>query len=311
MIDRSLPTARRTGTVLVAGASGKLGQHVVREFRRRGWRVRALTRDPRKLLPIADHVDEVAPASLSKPDSLTGICDGVDVVFSAAGASVTLGALRDRHSFMEVDFAGNANLLEQARIAGVSRFVYVSLFGARQLVRTEYAGAHERFVASLASSQVPYTVVRPTGFFSVFGEFVTMAARGPALLVGDGATHTNPVDERDLATVCVDAVDEDEREISVGGPKVYTRRRIAELAFEALGKPARIVAVPPWAMRGMSSLLYPVNPRLHALMSFGIEASALDLVAPPRGSRTLPDYFAELALARRAAPSARQVTNSA
>jgi uncharacterized protein YbjT (DUF2867 family) len=289
---------RAPGTVLVAGASGHLGRHVAAEFGRRGYRVRVLTRDPRRFAAVGVDVDEAIVGSLTDPATLAGICDGVDVVFSCAGASMTLGRLRDRRTFMEVDFAGNANLLEQARTAGIAKFVYVSLFGARQLIRTEYAAAHERFVAALAASGTPYTVIRPTGFHSMFAELLPMAARGHGLVVGDGTVHTNPIDERDLAELCVDAVDGDEREIPVGGPKIYTRRRIVELAFEALGRRPRVLSVPPWLFAGMTALTYPINRRLHALMAFGEAVSGMDVVAPPYGSRTLPAYFAERARAR-------------
>jgi uncharacterized protein YbjT (DUF2867 family) len=310
MQNRSHPAGRRAGTVLVAGASGRLGRHLVRELARRGWRIRALTRDPARLRGLVEPPHEVVAGSILEPASLSTACEGADVVLSAAGGSLALDLSDRRPTYMEVDFAGNANLLEQARAAGVVRFVYVSLHGARQLIRTEYAAAHERFVAALAASGVPYTVVRPTGFFGVFGEFLSMAARGRALLVGDGSTHTNPIDERDLAPICADAIDADEREIAVGGPKVYTRRRIAELAFEAVGRPPRILSIPPWALATAGATVRPISPRLHALIAFGLAASELDLVAPPHGTRTLPAYFAELASARGLAAPPRLVRSA-
>ncbi|HEU4564016.1 MAG TPA: SDR family oxidoreductase [Gemmatimonadaceae bacterium] len=285
---------RRSRTALVAGASGHLGRHIVRELRDRGWRVRAITRDPARLLAAAGPVEDVVRGSITDAGALAGVCDGVDAVISAAGATMSLGGLRDRRSFMEVDFAGNANLLEQARTAGVAKFVYVSLHGARQLIRTEYAAAHERLVAALAASEMPYTVVRPTGFFSMFADILHMAARGHGVVIGDGSAHTNPIDERDVAPICVDAVDAHEREIPVGGPQVYTRRQIVELAFEAVGRAPRIITSPPWLFAAAAALARPVNPRLHALMVFGGAVSVIDLVAPPRGTRTLPRYFAEL-----------------
>lgn len=279
--------------VLVAGATGTLGRRVVRELLARGERVRVLARDPRganaqELGPV-----ELVRGDLTDPASLVGVCDDIDVVISCAGASMRLGGLFDRRSFMEVDFGGNANLLEMALTAGVSRFVYVSLFGARALLRTEYAAAHERFVGALAASGIHHTVVRPTGYFSFFAEMLDMAARGRVLLIGDGSVRTNPIDERDVATLCVDAILTEERELLAGGPEVLTRRRIAELAFEALGKRPRISSISPRAFSALTKPLVGVNRRLHALSAFGAAVSAMDCVAPRTGARTIADYFAE------------------
>ncbi len=70
-----------------------------------------------------------------------------------------------------------------------------------------YARAHESFVVLLRDSGLPSTVVRPTGFFSVFGESLHMARKGRGILIGSGGARTNPVHEEDVAAVCVEALD--------------------------------------------------------------------------------------------------------
>jgi uncharacterized protein YbjT (DUF2867 family) len=279
--------------VLVAGATGTLGRQVVRELVARGERVRALVRDPMGERAKSLGSVELVTADLLNAESLGGVCDDIDIVMSCAGASMRLGGLRDRRSFMEVDFGGNANLLEVARTSGVAKFVYVSLFGARQLLRTEYAAAHERFVGALAAAGMPHTVVRPTGVFSFFGEMLDMASRGRVLLIGDGSARTNPVDERDLAESCADAILLNERELAVGGPEVLSRRRIAELAFESTGKRTRIHSISPATFNAITKPLALVNRRLHALCAFGAAVSTIECVAPRRGRRTLEEYFAD------------------
>jgi uncharacterized protein YbjT (DUF2867 family) len=281
--------------VLVAGATGTLGKLVVSELLARGYNVRALVRDPLASRALALGAVELAGGNLLDAGSLGGLCDNVDTIISCAGASMRMGALRDRRSFMEVDFGGNANLLEIARTSGVAKFVYVSLYGASSHLRTEYAAAHERFVGALAGSEIPYTVVRPTGFFSFFVEQLKMAARGRAILIGDGSAHTNPIDERDLSAICVDAVLVTDRDLPAGGPEVLSRRRIAEMAFEALNKKPRISSISPRAFVTMAQPLSLINKRLHALCMFGASVSTIECVAPRQGHRSLGEYFAERA----------------
>jgi uncharacterized protein YbjT (DUF2867 family) len=285
-------------TILVTGASGQLGRHVVGALKRRGHRVRALTRDPARLRGAlgGDGVaDEVARGDLADPASLAGACDGVSAVVGCAGASMDLNALRDRRSFAEVDHRGNLALLAEARRAGVGRFVYVSLHGGPALARTEYAAAHEAFVAALGESGMPHTVVRPTGYFSFFGEIFRMAAKGRGPVLGDGRARTNPIHEADVAEVCADALASGEREISVGGPETLTRAEIVETAFRAAGRPPRLMHVPVWVFGAAATVARPLNPRLAALLAFGAAVSQVDCVAPAYGTRTLEDYFRALA----------------
>ncbi|HEU4453574.1 MAG TPA: SDR family oxidoreductase [Longimicrobium sp.] len=280
--------------VLVAGATGQLGRFVVRELRARGYRVRALTRAPERLAALGVEADEAARGDLLDPHSLDAACAGVDVVLSCAGASMSLDDFRDRRSFLAVDWEGNRSLLHAAKAAGARKFVYVSVFGGEAMPGEEYTAAHERFVAELARSGVAHTIVRPTGFFSFFGEVARMAKKGIGPVIGSGEPRTNPIHEADLAAVCADAVASTEREIAAGGPDVLTRREIVETAFRAAGRAPRIIRVPPAVFRGIAAVTRPFNPRLAALLSFGAAVSLVDCVAPVRGARRLEDYFREI-----------------
>lgn len=280
--------------VLVAGAGGRLGSAVVEELRRRGYPTRALGRDAARL--GAQEGQDVFAADARRPEALRGACDGVQVVISAMGASLKLGLTRDRRAtFRDVDYRANLNLLEEARAAGVRKFVYVSLYGAGELRGNGYVDAHEEFVAALQSSGLDYTVIRPTGFFYVFEEIYRMAQRGRVALVGSGAARTNPVHEADVADECADAVECGGHEISIGGPETYTRREIAELAFSVTGRRPRIVSVPPPAARAALQPLRLFDPRLYDFLDFAVAVSTRDLVAPPAGRASLRRHFRQLA----------------
>lgn len=282
-------------TVAVAGASGHLGVHVVRALKRRGHRVRAITRARARLRAVEHLVDEIAEADLAYPAALTVACTGVDVVLSCAGASLALGGVRDRGSFARVDRDGNLRLLRAAEQTGVPRFVYVSLFGGRELRGTAYAAAHEAVVDALGESTLSSVVVRPTGFFYFFDDLLRTARAGRLVVLGDGSARTNPIHEADVAEACADAVAGGAGERCVGGPDVLTRREIAELAREAVGGAQRVRRVPPWTMTTAAALVRPWQPRLGALLEFGGVVSVTDAVAPIAGTRRLPDHFRERA----------------
>jgi uncharacterized protein YbjT (DUF2867 family) len=278
--------------VLVAGATGYLGRFVAREFKSRGFFVRAMARSPEKLDPIRDSLDEVFQAEVTRPETLEGACDGMDVVFSSVGITKQKGKL----TFKDVDYQGNKNLLEVAQRAGVGKFIYVSVFRGPSLLHLDIVKAHEDFVNVLSASGMDHTVIRPTGFFSDMGEYVKMAKRGRVYLFGDGNNRINPIHGADLAKVCVDAVDGDGKEIDVGGPEVLTHREIARLALQAVGKRERISSVPIWLMRALVSLTRVFNRHQGELLAFMSEAMTSDGIAPESGSRLLAEHFSDLAV---------------
>jgi uncharacterized protein YbjT (DUF2867 family) len=275
--------------ILLAGATGSLGRYVAKELKARGYWVRAVARQPSRVGNL--NLDDVVSADLTNAASLHKVCQGVDWVLSCAGASMKVGNFGDKKSFYDVDYQGNLNLLEAAKKASVEKFVYVSLAGADKLRHVEYADAHEKFVDALKSSGLKYSVVRPTGFFSFLLELLTFANRGVGVVMGDGKCRTNPVHEEDLARACVDALEGNQTELSVGGPDIFTRKETSLLAFEALGKKPRLVTISPSVFKLLITPLRLSNKRIHALMDFGIAVTQVEVIAPTYGTQHLKDYF--------------------
>lgn len=280
-------------TLLVAGAAGNLGRHVVREAVGRGHLVRALIH--RTPLPddLAAVVTDQVRADALDQSQLTGVCDGVHTVFSCLGASISPSFAKGRRTYTRVDAPANRNLIDAALAAGVKRFVYVSVACHDRFGHLNYIRAHEQVVSALAASGLDYAVVRPTGFFSAFAEVLTMAAKGPVPLIGDGSARTNPIHDADVAGVCVDAVEGQECAGDLGGPETLTRRKIVELAFHAMGKRSRTPAMPAAVVPLVALVMRPINPRMSHLSAFIAAVSTHDVLAPSTGRRTLSDYFAE------------------
>lgn len=281
--------------ILVAGATGNLGRAVVAELGQRGYWIRTLVRDAGKLNGLSQKVDDVFRADARRENEITGACQDVDVVFSALGAPLSFNRSAKGVTYRSVDYAGNKHLLDEARRAGVKKFVYVSLCGAHMLADCEYVRAHEDFVRELAASGLCHTIVRPTGFFSAMSEIVRLARLGIVVSIGDGSHRTNPIHEADLAIACADAIEDIRREITIGGPETYTRREITELAFESLGLRPRIVSLPAKLIKRTLAPVKLFDERLHSLLHFLISVQGVDAVAPPIGTHSLKDYYRAVA----------------
>jgi uncharacterized protein YbjT (DUF2867 family) len=273
--------------ILVAGATGYLGGFVAREFKSQGYFVRTLSRSVEKLKNIDPAPDEIVQGEITRPETITHVCDDIDIVFS----SVDITRQKDKLTFQDVDYQGNKNLLEVALRAGVKKFVYVSVFNGPNLAHLAIVKAHEDFVAALKSSGIDYAVVRPTGYFSDMTEFLKMAQKGRIYLIGKGANRCNPIHGADLAKACVDAAEGEHQEIDVGGPQIMSYREIAELAFESLDRNPRIFSVPSWLMKATVVLTKIFSRHQGELLAFFATAMTSDVVAPVTGIHTLKDHY--------------------
>lgn len=285
------------GTIAVVGATGSLGREVVQQLKARGHRVRMIVRDAARARAL--EADDVHAGDALDPASLVGAFDGATHAFSSLGASVSSDPGAGRASFLAVDVPAHRHLIAAAARAGVRRFVYVSAHTAPERRRVAYFRAHAEVEDLLRSSGLSWGVVRPTGFFTAFAEYLELAARGAVPEIGTGLARTNPIHPMDLAEVCVAMLQSERNDArEVGGPEVLTRRRIVELAFEAVGKPVRVRRIPLGVARVASVLAHPFHPRLAEIAQFLASISETDVVAPSFGSRTLAEYFRQRARAR-------------
>lgn len=257
--------------ILVAGGTSTVGGHLVERLRHDGHDVAVLSRKG----PIAGDVTD--------PDSLVGCCDGREVVFSLVGASVMPTPRIPEQTFEAVDRDGNLALLAEAERAGVTRIVYLSVFGDYP-PGIAYVEAHRAVERALEASPVTSTAVRATGFFGALAALRPAARLGLGVRIGDGLSRTNPIHEADLADVLADQVQRGPAALDCGGPEILTRREINE----RLGG-GRVLHIPvPGALVGMSAALTrPVSRRIGDLTTFLRFVLTHDCVAPQFGSRRL------------------------
>ena len=125
-------------TIVLTGATGFVGRHVLRALLAGGWRVRALVRDPARLrLPTGTPEDavEVVLGDLADDAALARLMEGAEAVVHLAG----LVAAAREIDFYAVNAEGARRLAQAAARAGVRRFVHVSSLAAREPELSPYA----------------------------------------------------------------------------------------------------------------------------------------------------------------------------
>lgn len=283
--------------VLVAGATGYLGRHVVAELKSRGHFVRALARDSARLSSLHDAVDEVVAADATDRQALVGACDGMHAVVSTIG----LVGRGSKQTCWDVDYAANRHLLDEAVHAAVSKFVYISVVRAPSLEKLQLVRAKRAFERDLRHCGLAYSILQPNGFFSDFDEYLEMARKGRVYVFGDGQRRINPIDGADVGTVVAEALSSDVAEIALGGPEILTHEQIANAAFHALGTTPRISRIPVGFVTAGLVLLRRLTPlRVHGTLEFPLTVLSHDVISPSSiGRRHLSRHFQE-ALARNA-----------
>lgn len=277
--------------ILIAGATGALGRHVLHTLNERGYYTRALCRNDARARSIAAHDIVIADAL---KDDLTPALENIDVVFSCMGQTVAANFSIRAPGYLDVDVPANGNLLDAARKAKVRRFVYVSVLDAEKHPGNPYMKAHALVARAVRESGLTYAIIEPTGFFSAFHAFLDMVRKNQAMVFGDGKARTNPIHDADLAEICADALAERKNlTIEAGGPTIYSRLEVIELARSIARRNVHIRKAPLWVPSLMGKLARWHAPRIADLMGFVHLISREDFIAPRRGRRELADFYRE------------------
>ncbi|WP_339714768.1 SDR family oxidoreductase [uncultured Kriegella sp.] len=279
---------KNNGTVLLAGATGYLGGFIAKELIARSISVKLIVRNIDMVADLASDSVEVVQGEVTRRETLNGQFDDVATVISTVGITRQKEGL----SYMDVDYQANINLLEEAKKAGVKKFIYISVINGPLHRDLKMLEAKEAFVDALKCSGLDYTVIRPNGFFSDMRDFLKMAEKGSVYLFGNGSQKINPIHGKDLAVVCVDAIESAKTEIAAGGPDILTHNEVGQMALLACGKPINIVHLPHWIRKlTLWAVRTFTSPKTYGPIEFFLTFMAADAIAPRCGGQRLSLFF--------------------
>lgn len=255
--------------MLVFGASGTIGQAVVRALLDAGYQaVGFMRRSPaneRLAEALRGDGAEIRFGDVIDPQSVTQAFEGtsegkrIDAVISCIASRT--GSKRDAD---RIDFQANLDVLDAADAAGVKQFVLLSAICV-QKPRLAFQHAKLRFERRLQVSGLNWSIVRPTAFFkSLSGQAERVKAGKPFLLFGDGElTRCKPISDADLARFIVECLSDPAKQraiLPVGGPgPAISLKEQGEMLLEAAGKPARFRSVPVGMFSLVAGLLTPFS----------------------------------------------------
>lgn len=283
-------------TVLVTGASGFVGSHVVPELLAGGHRVVALARSPaagatvlRRLPADRAHGVELRTGDVLDPASIAAAIGGVDAVVHLVALPRDWNGGRD---LLAVNLGGTQNVLRAMQAAGVRRLVHVGALGVEDREELHYAKSKARAEAAVRASALDWTILKPSLQFGPGdGFFNTVAAlvRVPLPIVpvpGDGNSRFQPIHVGDVARCVRLAVERPATigaAIEVGGPRYWTYREITAEVARALGKRRSIVPVPVPLIGAVARAMEAVRIKAFPVASDQLRLLAIDNIGPLDG----------------------------
>jgi dihydroflavonol-4-reductase len=247
--------------VLVTGATGFVGSHLVEALVKTGAEITALARSPEKAAALRAQGVRIVAGDLKHAAALEEAAANQDVVYHVAG----IVAARNEAEFLSANQDGTLNLVAAALRKGRPRFVLVSSLAAAgpasrgaPLKGTEPPKPVTAYGRSkLAAERVvrfaslPWTIVRPPIVYGPRDREVLkvfrLARLGVAPVLGRGDQELSAVHAADLAEALIAA---GSATSTVNGtytachPEVFTSREFGRAVGSAMGRTVLSIPIP-------------------------------------------------------------------
>jgi uncharacterized protein YbjT (DUF2867 family) len=212
--------------VLVAGATGGVGQLTVAKLLEKNFTVRALTRNVSKAEKMFDGKVEIVEGDTRYPDTLPKATQDVTHIICCTGTTAfpslrwSFNFFSPENSPQQVDAQGAKNLVAAAPKT-LHRFVFVSSCGVLRKDSLPFnilnafgvLDAKQKGEEAIVSSGLPYTIIRPgrliDGPYTSYDLNTLLKAKTDgklAVVLGTGDTLTGDTSRIDVAAVCVECL---------------------------------------------------------------------------------------------------------
>ncbi len=238
-------------TAVVTGAYSFTGSAVARSLMKRGFTVRTLTNRGAPVNDPGGSIDSL-PLRFDEPAALVAALKGADVFVNTYWV---------RYPYVGVGFEKAVEnigvLLSAAREAGVGRVVHVSVSNPSPESPLAYYRGKARAEALVRGLGLPYAIVRPTLIVGtndiLTNNIAWFLRRFPVFgMPGSGEYRVQPVTLDDVGEIVVGAaLTSEDITLDAAGPETMTFEEYVEEVGRSIGRPRRIVHLPPRAVLAM------------------------------------------------------------
>ncbi len=255
--------------ILVTGATGLVGRHLVPQLTGAGWPVRVMV--PRRSIARVRRFGwqgkiEIAEGDLNDSEDLHRAMQDVHTVYHLASAQ-WWGKRRDLE---RIDVQGTRNVIAAARSARIGRILYLSQLGAEPASAYTLLRVKGQVETQVRHSGIPFTILRCGVLFGPEDRFVNAIAMllrtNPIFFIqpGTGDSLLHPLYVLDLVKALeksMEQIDLVDMTIEIGGAEYMTYHEMIRTVMRVSGAKRLIVRLPPHTLRSVTSLMNRVVPR--------------------------------------------------
>jgi uncharacterized protein YbjT (DUF2867 family) len=289
--------------ILITGATGYIGRHLVARLVEKGERPSVLVRDPRRAASIlpAEGV-EFVQGDTTNPASLEAAVRSIDTIVHAAFITAD-HKQSSGNQYEATNVQGTANLIKAAKDAGVKRIIEISGLGTKPDKPGSYMQGRYLAEKMLKESGLNWTIIQPSVLFGKDAPFIKGLAdlirTSPVVpLIGGGKVMFQPIYVEDVVTVIIQVLDDPARTngktYTIGGPAYYSFTQVIDALMHAMHK-TRIKAPAPSSLVGLGSavmeMVLPKPPLTKAAMTLFAFDNTTDLHSVERDFGFVPMSF--------------------
>ncbi|WP_424952604.1 SDR family oxidoreductase [Deinococcus sp.] len=255
--------------ILVVGASGFVGRHLVRALLTDGHAVHGFARTPAKVADLETLGCEVVQGDITNAASIHRALAGMDTAYISVHTLSPQGASSASQGFMDVEMQGLQHIVAACRTHDVRRVIYLTSLGNVPDSRSEWARERWKTEQFLLDSGLDVTVLQPGQIVGVggtgFDMMLSQAKRSPAVMLANGKQKWRNIALGDLLYYLVGVLDDPRsygQRYEVGGDDVLTNDQMLDTAADLLGRtPPAKIHLP----RRLLGVIAPVIERLGRL----------------------------------------------
>ncbi|MDN3268551.1 SDR family oxidoreductase [Streptomyces sp. MA15] len=249
-------------SIVVTGASGKLGRHVVEQLLEKvpAEQVTAVVRSPEKVADLAERGVRVAVADYNVPETFDGLFAAGDKVLLISGNEFDKGRVRQHTA-----------VIDAAGAAGVALLAYTSAPGT---LTASLADDHRGTERALRDSGVPYVLLRNGWYHENYTENLAPVLEHGAVVAAAGEGRVSSASRADYAAAAVAVLTGEGHEnttYELGGDEAWS---FAEYAAELSRQTGREIVHRPVTPEELTGILAGAGvPEPMAAVLAGVDAA--------------------------------------